>query len=465
MRVTYKLGLSYLLAIAILFALVNIWGRDICKNKAQQNVKNQLQSMVSKLSDTTVANYYEGEGLITKFREELQHMEAVTGIRIWMVNSDYSVIADSGIGLNDSVITANDYDVRILDQNISENVIISKVFDEPMLVSSEPFIFNYKVAGYICAFVPMSRMTSEASGYIEMLNIGMLIVFLALFLIFVGIYYYTVVPIKTIKNAASEYAKGNYDYEMKIRFHDEYRELSDTISYMVSELKSNEEKQRKFIANISHDFRSPLTSIKGYAEALKDGTIPYESKDKYLDIIGFESERLHKLTSSLLQLSSIDSGGLSLDIKSFDITKVIRTIADAFEGTCRNKKITLKLQFDEPKIYVDADQARIEQVIYNLTDNAIKFSNKDSEIIMGVAVKGVKAVVRVKDFGVGIPKESINRVFERFYKSDPSRGKDKKGTGLGLSIAKEIITAHDEEIRVISNEGAGTEFSFTLPIS
>ena len=259
--------------------------------------------------------------------------------------------------------------------------------------------------------------------------------------------------------------KGNYDYEMKIRFHDEYRELSDTISYMVSELKSNEEKQRKFIANISHDFRSPLTSIKGYAEALKDGTIPYESKDKYLDIIGFESERLHKLTSSLLQLSSIDSGGLSLDIKSFDITKVIRTIADAFEGTCRNKKITLKLQFDEPKIYVDADQARIEQVIYNLTDNAIKFSNKDSEIIMGVAVKGVKAVVRVKDFGIGIPKESINRVFERFYKSDPSRGKDKKGTGLGLSIAKEIITAHDEEIRVISNEGAGTEFSFTLPIS
>ena len=465
MRVTYKLGLSYLLTIAILFALVNIWGRDICKNKAQQNVKNQLQTMVSKLSDTTVANYYEGEGLITKFREELQHMEAVTGIRIWMVNSDYSVIADSGIGLSDSAITANDYDVRILDQNISENVIISKVFDEPMLVSSEPFIFNYKVAGYICAFVPMSRMTSEASGYIEMLNIGMLIVFAALFLIFVGIYYYTVVPIKTIKNAASEYAKGNYDYEMKIRFHDEYRELSDTISYMVSELKSNEEKQRKFIANISHDFRSPLTSIKGYAEALKDGTIPYESKDKYLDIIGFESERLHKLTSSLLQLSSIDSGGLSLDIKSFDITKVIRTIADAFEGTCRNKKITLKLQFDEPKIYVDADQARIEQVIYNLTDNAIKFSNKNSEIILSVRLKGAKAVISVKDFGLGIPKESINRVFERFYKSDPSRGKDKKGTGLGLSIVKEIITAHDEEIKVLSNEGAGTEFFFTLPVS
>ena len=465
MRVSYKLGLSYLLAIAVLFAIVNIWGRDACKTKAEQNIKNQLRNMVAELSDNTISNYYEGTGTIVRIRQELEAMENVTGIRIWLANSEGTVIADSSLGVKDPEITAADYDIRILEQNISENVIIGKVFIEPMLVSSEPFIINYKAAGYICAFMPMAKMNQEASSYIEMMNIGMLIIFGALFLIFVGIYFYTVVPIKTIKNAATEYAKGNYDHEMKIRFHDEYRELSDTISYMVSELKSNEEKQRKFIANISHDFRSPLTSIKGYAEALKDGTIPYENKDKYLDIIQFESERLHKLTSSLLQLSSIDSGGLSLDIKSFDITKVIRSIADAFEGTCRNKKITLKLKFDEPKIFVDADQARIEQVIYNLTDNAIKFSNKDSEIILGVQVKGVKAVVRVKDFGLGIPKESINRVFERFYKSDPSRGKDKKGTGLGLSIAKEIITAHDEEIRVISNEGAGTEFSFTLPIS
>jgi signal transduction histidine kinase len=131
----------------------------------------------------------------------------------------------------------------------------------------------------------------------------------------------------------------------------------------------------------------------------------------------------------------------------------------------QGEKILLRLKFDEPKIFVDADHARIEQVIYNLTDNAIKFSNKNSEIILSVRLKGAKAVISVKDFGLGIPKESINSVFERFYKSDPSRGKDKKGTGLGLSIVKEIITAHDEEIKVLSNEGAGTEFFFTLPVS
>ena len=465
MRVSFKLGLSYLLAIAILFALVNIFGRNICKNKADQNVKNQLTTVVTRLSDSSVASYYSGIGTIQRIRQELGHIEDVINVRIWLVNSEHKVIIDSSQPFVEPEIGPGDYDEKILEESLCENIIINSVSNEPLLVCTEPFIHNYRTAGFVCAFLPMSRLSQESSYYIEMMNIGMLIIFAVLFLIFAGVYLFTAIPIKTIKTAAVEYAKGNYDYEMKIRSRDEFKELSDTIEYMVSELKQNEEKQRKFIANISHDFRSPLTSIKGYAEALKDGTIPYEKKDKYLDIIQFESERLHKLTSSLLQLSSIDSGGLSLDIKSFDITNVIRNIADAFEGTCRNKKITLKLKFDEPKIFVDADQARIEQVIYNLTDNAIKFSPKDSDIILGVQVKGVKAVVRVKDYGCGIPKESINRVFERFYKSDLSRGKDKKGTGLGLSIAKEIITAHDEEIRVISNEGAGTEFSFTLPIS
>ena len=465
MRVSYKLGLSYLVAIAVLFALVNFWGKSKCTDMAEQNIKLQLRNVVTNLSDTSVSEYYEGEEAIVRIRHELWAMEKVMGVRIWLVNAEYNVIADSSDPNMEPSITGQDYDNSILEQNISENVIVDSYFPEPMLVCSEPFMYNYRTAGFICAFTPMSRMKDEASDYIEIMNIGMILIFLVLFLIFAAIYFYTAIPIKTIKTAAGEYAKGNYDHEMKIKSRDEFKELSDTISYMVSELKQNEEKQRKFIANISHDFRSPLTSIKGYAEAIKDGTIPYENKDKYLDVIQFEAERLHKLTSSLLQLSSIDSGGLSLDIKSFDITQVIRNIADAFEGTCREKKILLRLKFDEPKIFVDADQARIEQVIYNLTDNAIKFSNKNSEIILSVRIKGAKAVVSVKDFGLGIPKESINRVFERFYKSDPSRGKDKKGTGLGLSIVKEIITAHDEEIKVLSNEGAGTEFFFTLPVS
>ena len=275
MRVSYKLGLSYLIAIAVLFILVNFWGKSKCNNMAEQNIKLQLRNTVTNLSDTSVSEYYEGEETIVRIRHELWAMEKAMGVRIWLVNAEHNVIADSSDPDGEPGISGQDYDNSILEQNISENVVIDKYFSVPMLVCSEPVMHNYRIAGFVCVFTPMSRMTDEASGYMEVMNLGMIFIFLALFIIFAAIYFYTVIPIKTIKSAAQEYAKGNYDHEMNIKSRDEFKELSDTISYMVSELKQNEEKQRKFIANISHDFRSPLTSIKGYAEAIKDGTIPY----------------------------------------------------------------------------------------------------------------------------------------------------------------------------------------------
>ena len=133
-----------------------------------------------------------------------------------------------------------------------------------------------------------------------------------------------------------------------------------------------------------------------------------------------------------------------------------------FEGTCTKKKITLNLVFGDAALFVDADMGKIQQVLYNLIDNAIKFSNPDKSIDIKTEEKGSKVIVGVKDYGIGIPKDSVKRIWERFYKTDLSRGKDKKGTGLGLSIAKEIIQAHRENINVISTEGVGTEFIFTL---
>jgi len=232
---------------------------------------------------------------------------------------------------------------------------------------------------------------------------------------------------------------------------------------MAGEINKLDDYQKKFVANISHDFRSPLTSIKGYVEAILDGTIPYEMKDKYLGIILFETERLNKLTSSLLTLNRFENRGTFLEITSFDINHIIKKTAESFEGTCTKKKITLNLVFSTKEIYVDADMGKIQQVLYNLLDNAIKFSPQNSSIKVSTTEKGDKAFVSIKDYGIGIPKENIKKIWERFYKTDASRGKDKKGTGLGLSITKEIITAHDENINVISTKGVGTEFIFSLP--
>ena len=151
-----------------------------------------------------------------------------------------------------------------------------------------------------------------------------------------------------------------------------------------------------------------------------------------------------------------------LNLSIFDINRMIKQIALTFEGTFKKKKLVLNLVFSQKETFVEADEGRIQQVIYNLLDNAIKFSNSDSSIKITTEDKGSKVYVSVKDFGAGIPKESINRIWERFYKSDASRGRDKKGSGLGLSIVKEIIKAHNQNISVVSTVGVGTEFIFTL---
>ena len=188
-----------------------------------------------------------------------------------------------------------------------------------------------------------------------------------------------------------------------------------------------------------------------------DGTIPHEMQDKYLNIILFETERLNKLTQSMLELNKYGSKGSMLDISNFDINNTIKMVVQSFEGTCKKKKISFELILTGHTSFVSADMSKVQQVLYNLIDNAIKFSHSDSTITIETTEKNEKVFIS--------PKDSIKKIWERFYKTDLSRGKDKRGTGLGLAIVKEIISAHNENINVISTEGVGTEFIFTLPMS
>ena len=181
-------------------------------------------------------------------------------------------------------------------------------------------------------------------------------------------------------------------------------------------------------------------SIKGYIEAIKDGTIPIEMQDKYLDVIIFETERLTKLTTNLLDLNSFEENGIILYRSEFDINQMIRQIAMSFEGTFKKKKLMLNLIFSKKEEFVYADMEKIQQVLYNLMDNAIKFSNQNSFIQIVTEEKGNTVVITVKDNGIGIPKDCVDKIWDRFYKTDMSRGKDKKGTGLGLSIVKDYYS-------------------------
>lgn len=254
-------------------------------------------------------------------------------------------------------------------------------------------------------------------------------------------------------------------YEFSVDSNDEIGYLAGSLNYMASEIARSEDVQKKFVANVSHDFRSPLTSIRGYLEAMLDGTIPPEMHEKYLNIVLNETDRLTKLTNSLLQLNNLNTKGMILEKTTFDMNTVIRDTVATFEGLCEKKQIQVALILVGETMPVIGDMGKIQQVLYNLIDNAIKFSHNNSTIKIETRVKKTKLFVSVKDTGIGIPKESLNLIFDRFYKTDLSRGKDKRGTGLGLAIAKEIIHSHGENINVISTEGVGTEFIFTIQLA
>ena len=175
-----------------------------------------------------------------------------------------------------------------------------------------------------------------------------------------------------------------------------------------------------------------------------------------------ETTRLNKLTEGLLLLNTFDDNEIYLEMSEFDILEVARHTVDSFEGTCQKKNLTVRIVSKEDSIFVYADMSRIQQVLYNLLDNAIKFSAPGNEILITVTTRKKSVFVSVKDFGIGISKENLSRIWDRFYKTDSSRGRDKKGIGLGLSIVREIIYAHGQNINVISTEGVGTEFVFTL---
>ena len=408
------------------------------------------------------SDVYKGRNLnIDSAYPQLEAVATYLRAEIWVVNNRGTIVADSNHSVRAGTAIEG-FDPTFNGNRPYTTGTYNNCFSEDVMTVSAPITGNYMTYGYVLIHLPIRQIQGSKDRFLNILYIVAGIIF-ALSLIILLVFTKTVyIPLKKITEAANQYAAGNLTYKTTIHTQDEMGYLAATLNYMSDELDKMEEYQRTFIANISHDFRSPLTSIKGYLEAILDGTIPPEMYEKYLNRVISETERLNKLTQGLLTLNSLDSKGY-LSRANFDINRVIKDTAASFEGTCDTKNIVLDLTFSDNIIMVYADLGKIQQVLYNLIDNAIKFSHPDSVIYIQAAIKYEKVFVSVKDTGIGIPKDSQKKIWERFYKTDISRGKDKKGTGLGLAIVKEAIQAHGENVNVVSTEGVGTEFIFSLP--
>lgn len=464
------LYLKFLLAYFIFgffgFIVVATFVSSMTLEHLKRDKADSLYKEATMIANTYASDLYNNETSLDTVKKQLDALDTYLSASLWIINPSGRLILNSEAPLD----LENETVIEGFDPTITENSYYTignfwESFDEDQLSVFAPITSDYKVRGYVVIHYPMSSIVSSCNSLLNISYLMLIILFLLSMIILIFFTEMVYLPLRRITEATEQYASGNMHYEFQIDSEDEIGYLGATLSYMASEIARSEDDQKKFVANVSHDFRSPLTSIKGYLEAMLDGTIPPEQYEKYLTIVLNETERLTKLTGSLLTLNNLNTKGMLLEKSLFDINRVIRNITASFEGTCRQKAIAIEMILTGDELFVEADIGKIQQVIYNLLDNAIKFSHPDSIIKIETTEKHNKVFVSVKDSGIGIPKDALKLIWDRFYKSDLSRGKDKKGTGLGLSITKEIIQAHGEHINVISTEGVGSEFIFSLPIA
>ncbi len=456
----YKFILGYVIFGMLGFLLISTFSSDVTYDYLLREKAELLYDEANRLAADCGAVYNGKTPRLETVSNQLTILSPSLQSEIWVVNRSGTVTVDSENGSRKGLSV--DFDPTALGNRNYGIGNFYGTFPYDVLSVSAPIAGNYTIYGYVLIHMPISQLQASRDRILDMVYLTYGIIFilsLIILLIFTLTVYF---PLKKITAGANEYAAGNLEYRIQLASHDEMGYLAETLNYMSDKLNQMEEYQKTFIANVSHDFRSPLTSIKGFLEAILDGTIPPEMQEKYLNRVITETERLNKLTQGMLTLNSLDSKGL-LFRTNFDINRVIKDTAASFEVVCSQRNLSFELTFGDNIQMVYGELGKIQQVLYNLIDNAIKFSQNGATIYIQAAPKHEKIFVSVKDTGIGIPKDSIKKIWERFYKTDISRGKDKKGTGLGLSIVKEIIQAHGENIDVISTEGVGTEFIFSLP--
>ena len=269
-------------------------------------------------------------------------------------------------------------------------------------------------------------------------------------------------PITYLTEVVTDYTAGNFERRSQLKGDDELARLGNTFNAMAEELSTLEEARRSFVANVSHELRSPLTSMRGFLEAMADGTIPPEDRDGYIDIVLDENKRMTVMVNDLLDLARIESGQYKITPEVFDISELIRRTVITFDARVAEKSLEMIIDLPEDPLYAEADPARIQQVLHNLVDNAVKYTPQGGRTEVLCSAEKHIITVRVRDNGCGIPKEDLDHIFDRFYKAEKAHTPDGvSGTGLGLSIAKLIMDEHGQKLTVSSDEN-GTEFAFTL---
>lgn len=414
---------------------------------------------------SAAVQYLEGNTTTEKINETITYIGNYLSADIWLVDAYGYVYAVSDTEhkklLGTQILTKELGDLR-LGHTIDKRGVYGDIFKVPVHTFDIPIFYRGVFKGAIMMHTSISELKGTLIRVYEIIWISALI---AIIISCIVIYYFSqriiIKPLAQINYVAGKISQGEVEKRVSIKSKDEIGVLADSFNSMADSLEEVEKNRRDFISNVSHEIRSPITSIKGFIGGILDGVIPKEKENYYLAIAYKETQRLTRLVNDLLDLSAIEAGQFKLRIEEIDINEIIRLCVIKFEQKIKGKNLNVDVKMQNDNLFVAADRDRINQVVTNLIDNAVKYVGEGGNIKICTKTKGDKALISVFNDGPNIPEEDLKNIWNRFYKGDKSRT-SKVSTGLGLSIVRSILTQLGEDIWIENKESKGVMFSFTL---
>lgn len=425
----------------------------------------QMQSKVTIVSHM-VSSYIES-GSLTGLRELANFASNVTDAQFLICNTDGDLLLTTDPTLANRVLTMPQ---EVIDGAMSGDAYTTRttlggIYEETHFVVGVPIESNGALVGFVLAVTGARALTTMWRTFIGLFFMTAVTVLLLSFVVSAWVSMRQSRPIHEMAEATRRFADGNFD----VRMHNyegvtEISELTEAFNSMADSLQETERQRREFIANVSHELKTPMTTIAGYTDGILDGTIPPEQEKEYLRIISDEARRLSRLVRRMLEVSQLQSRDLTRTKAPFDVCESMRRVLISMEKKITDRGLDVDADIPDGSIMVLGDNDLITQVIYNLLENATKFARAGSALYLGVTTLNGKALVSVRNEGDTIPAEEIPLLFERFHKSDKSRSEDKDGVGLGLYVVKTILEQHKEHIAVTSENGL-TTFTFTITLA
>lgn len=471
---------SIIISTSVITTLVNLYDGNN-KNRILENVTDGTVNIIVRDYAVNNTNTFEeylnknGERLVTLLDAMAVNLDDIV---VFVCDGEGRVRLAGGSDYSDDYAQKNGIvtsEIYVLPEKINsvlkngetfqKNDDLDGFFDEKHRVYIIPV---RTVDGKTVGSVMTSTMRNDMDDFLEAMIKTIVMSTLCLMLAaLVAVYFMTeklVSPLRAMSRAAKEFAAGRFDVRVPVSGDDEVAHLADAFNNMASSLQRSEETRRLFLANVSHDLRTPMTTISGFIDSILSGAIPQDQVPHYLEVISSEVRRLSRLVSSLLDITKIQAGERKFTMAPFDICEMAREIIISSEQRLEEKKLDVRFEAERDNMFVNADRDAIHQVLYNICDNAIKFSKDGGKYVVSIKdISSSKTEISVYNEGDGISPEDIPLVFDRFYKSDRSRGLDKTGAGLGLYISRTIIDAHKERIYAESEYGKWCRFTFTLP--